>query len=477
MLAGQAPLALAVADAAPARVEPTKTRPQVESLQRDSSYRRLLVVADLVSALLALTAVSIVDSRSLLTRASAFLLLLAPVAAKLAGLYDRDAARLRKSTLDEVPALLQMATLFCFGAWLLSPRVMHGTLRPGEVAGGWLVLSASLIATRTVARQIATRTCEPERCLFVGTAAQAAAFADKLDHDRSTSAAIIAQLDLDDVASLDAADARAIITEMEAHRVIIAPDAVGACDVLELMRTFEGIGAKVSVMPALLQVVGSAVEFDDVDGTVLMGARSFHLTRSSMLVKRAFDLVGASVILLLVSPLMALFALAIHRDSPGGIFFRQRRIGRDGQDVHVFKFRTMVADAEARKAELATANEAADGFFKISNDPRITRIGALLRKTSLDELPQLFNVLRGEMSLVGPRPLIPEEDVQVVGWNRRRLALTPGMTGPWQVLGSSRVPLREMVAIDYLYVGNWSLWSDLKIMLRTVPHVVARRSR
>jgi lipopolysaccharide/colanic/teichoic acid biosynthesis glycosyltransferase len=126
---------------------------------------------------------------------------------------------------------------------------------------------------------------------------------------------------------------------------------------------------------------------------------------------------------------------------------------------------------------LVALNEGADGFFKITHDPRTTRLGQLLRQSSLDELPQLVNVLHGQMSLVGPRPLIHEEDQRISGWHRRRLALTPGMTGHWQILGSSRVPLHEMVVIDYLYVTNWSLWNDVKILLRTVPYVLARHSR
>ena len=140
----------------------------------------------------------------------------------------------------------------------------------------------------------------------------------------------------------------------------------------------------------------------------------------------------------------------------------------------MLKFRTMVEDAERLKAELADANEA-DGLFKIADDPRITRVGRLLRRTSLDELPQLVNVLRGEMSLVGPRPLVLEDDQRVEGWYRRRLQLTPGMTGRWQVLGSARIPLHEMVKLDYLYVANWSLWGDVKILLRTVGFMIGRR--
>jgi lipopolysaccharide/colanic/teichoic acid biosynthesis glycosyltransferase len=133
----------------------------------------------------------------------------------------------------------------------------------------------------------------------------------------------------------------------------------------------------------------------------------------------------------------------------------------------------MVTDAEAQKDQLRELNEAGAGLFKIADDPRITRVGAFLRRTSLDELPQLFNVMRGEMSLVGPRPLVVDEDAKVLGHGRSRLHLTPGMTGPWQVLGS-RVPMREMVGIDYLYVANWSLWGDVKILLRTARHVLRR---
>jgi lipopolysaccharide/colanic/teichoic acid biosynthesis glycosyltransferase len=136
----------------------------------------------------------------------------------------------------------------------------------------------------------------------------------------------------------------------------------------------------------------------------------------------------------------------------------------------------MCNDAEFLKDALRHRNEAV-GLFKIADDPRITRVGRLLRRTSLDELPQLFNVLRGEMSLVGPRPLVPDEDVRIEGWHRDRLQLTPGMTGPWQVLGSARIPLDEMVAIDYLYVAGYSLWGDVKLLLRTLAAVADRRGR
>ena len=135
----------------------------------------------------------------------------------------------------------------------------------------------------------------------------------------------------------------------------------------------------------------------------------------------------------------------------------------------------MVEDAEERRAGLMALNEAQGGLFKMTHDPRVTRVGRLLRRTALDELPQLFNVLRGQMSLVGPRPLIAVEDQRIAGWHRRRLHLVPGMTGPWQVLGSARIPLQDMVALDYLYIVNWSVWNDVQILFRTLSFVVRGR--
>jgi lipopolysaccharide/colanic/teichoic acid biosynthesis glycosyltransferase len=174
---------------------------------------------------------------------------------------------------------------------------------------------------------------------------------------------------------------------------------------------------------------------------------------------------------------MALATIAIRLESAGPILFRQQRVGRNGEPFTMLKFRTMFDGADQMREELRALSNAGDGMFKVRDDPRVTRVGRFLRRTSLDEMPQFINVLRGEMSLVGPRPLVADEDARIAGWHRRRLHLTPGLTGPWQVLGSgeSRVPLRDMVTIDYLYAANWTLWSDAKVLLRTVAHVVRAR--
>lgn len=191
--------------------------------------------------------------------------------------------------------------------------------------------------------------------------------------------------------------------------------------------------------------------------------------------KRVFDATISGLALLLLSPLLALIAIAIKLDTPGPILFRQRRIGRYGEPFGMLKFRTMVDGADERKHYLRHLNEAADGLFKINRDPRITRVGRLLRSTSFDELPQLVQVLTGEMSIVGPRPLIAEEDSQIRGADRRREQMRPGLTGPWQVAGSSKIPLSEMVKLDANYVDSWTLVGDLSLIVRTVPHVLMRR--
>lgn len=191
--------------------------------------------------------------------------------------------------------------------------------------------------------------------------------------------------------------------------------------------------------------------------------------------KRGFDIAFASLTLIVLSPFMLLIAILIKRDSSGPLLFTQKRIGHHGEAFGMLKFRTMVDGADDHKHTVLHLNEREGGLFKITGDPRVTRFGRFLRSTSLDELPQLINVLRGEMSVVGPRPLIGEEDELITGLLRRRLEVRPGMTGPWQASGASSVPLAEMAVLDYDYVEQQSLLGDLGLIMRTIPHVVMRR--
>jgi exopolysaccharide biosynthesis polyprenyl glycosylphosphotransferase len=328
---------------------------------------------------------------------------------------------------------------------------------------------------RTIARSLAGRIAPVERCLVIGDPELAQRIRERLGSSAAR-ATVVASLPLtgDNVGALDSPEnLRHVVSELQVHRLILAPTMVDTGEVAELIRIAKAVGVRVSVLPRMFEAVGAAVEFDDVGGLTMLGVRRFGLVRSSRLLKRAFDATVAFIMLFALAPLMLAIAIAIRLDSPGPIFFRQPRVGRDGRHFDIFKYRSMVVDAEAQKERLLGLNEVGVGMFKIKQDPRITRVGSFLRKTSLDELPQLFNVLRGEMSLVGPRPLVIDEDAMVVGMDRSRLHLTPGMTGPWQIMGT-RVPMHEMVAIDYLYVANWSLWQDLKVLLRTVRHVARR---
>lgn len=459
------------------------------SMRRDALLRRMLLMADLaaiVGAFGLMIGLSSTSPRLMWPRLMWPLLVGVPillVGAKLAGLYDRDEALLHKTTLEETPRLFHMATLCALVAWLSSGLFVSGTLTRADAFVLWLALIVLLMLARTSARALALRAAPVERCLLIGDESSAKVVRSKLIGHHGVKAELVAHLDCDEIAPWSTEDCseyrlaeiRDLAQALDVHRVILVPQSADAGEMLDLVRTLKAVGVRVSVLPRLLEVVGSSVEFDDLHGVMVMGIRRFDLTRSSAAVKRAFDLLGATLMLAAAGPLMLLIAIAIKLDSKGPVLFRQLRVGWRGERFNMLKFRTMVDGADTMKDSLRHRNEVQGGMFKIVDDPRVTRVGKLLRQTALDELPQLFNVLKGEMSLVGPRPLVIEEDDRIEGWHRQRLELMPGMTGHWQILGPARVPLHEMVAIDYLYVANWSLWTDIKILLRTIPHVIGRR--
>lgn len=445
---------------------------------RDRRYRHALTAADVLAVWTTLLAAQILLGSLALAGALILTPLAQLLAGRLVGLHGRDEVVLRKTTLDEAPRVFQASTLIVVGLWL------SGILpsdRLAFVAVGALLFVLT-IALRAAGRSLVARCVEQERCVFVGDNREYARLAPKLEA-RATNAKLVACISprtLDAYGDTDpdagAVSLLGLLAQSGAQRVIIEPSSLPAADLLELVRGLKGLGLRVSLLPKVLDVVGTGVEFDELEGMTLLGVRSFGISRSGWIAKRTFDLLVGSFALLVAGPLMALIALAIKLDSGGPVFFRQVRIGRDGKPFQILKFRTMTADAEQRKEELRKVYEIPDhGLFKIDDDPRMTRVGRVLRPSCLDELPQVVNVLRGEMSIVGPRPLVVDEDAQIHGWDRRRLHLTPGMTGRWQIAGSARVPLPEMVKIDYLYAARWSLWTDLKILLRTVPFVLGRR--
>lgn len=457
-------------------------RLNADSNRRERRLRLALSLADAVALAIALLATIVFASPDPLTP---FALLLFPAlvgAVKILGLYDGDGQRIRKTTVEELPRLAQVGALLVLGVWLGDELLIGGPAGKDQAILLGVTFVAAAALGRRVARRLANRTLTRERCLFIGddvSYLRLETIFDRHDLPADLVAGIPIHERMIDGGS-DVAGKRQALLELiarfEAHRLIIGPHSFTNAMTFELIEAARQAGTRVSLLPDMLEVVGSSVDFDDLYGVTLLGVRHTQLNPSSRRLKRAFDVAGATLVLAAAAPLIAIIAIATRLDAPGPVFFRQLRVGRDGEPFRIFKFRTMVDDAEQLKDELRDLNEA-DGLFKIRDDPRITRVGRLLRRTSLDELPQIFNVLLGQMSLVGPRPLVAEEDGRIIGVRRGRLRLTPGMTGQWQISGSSRVPLEDMVKLDHLYVSNWTLWDDVKILLRTIPYVLAREGQ
>ncbi len=448
--------------------------------RRDAVFRRSLIVADTAALLVALFVAGTVvgDDRVTLFGILSPLALI-PVA-KMMGLYDRDEHRLHKTTLQDVPAVLGIATAMALLAYLGGDLVFENGSGRAETFSILIVLLASTLTLRALARFVARTVTPPERCLLVGNSTRPLVLLDALAMSPATHAEIVGILPMLGRASLQLdtqTDLDDILDEQVIDRVIVLPGSQGGDELMFAIRELRDAGVKVSLFPDITRLAGAAVELDNIGGVTLLGMRRFAIARSSLILKRWFDLVLASFFVVLLLPVFILVALAVRFDSPGGALFRQERIGRHGRRFMMLKFRSMKKGSEHQREEFRHLCQTSTGLFKIPNDPRITRVGAFIRRTSVDELPQLLNVLRGDMSLVGPRPLVPEEDEQIVGEYRNRLDVRPGITGHWQILGAARVSLDEMVKLDYLYIANWSLWNDVVLILRTIPVVLRRRGQ
>jgi exopolysaccharide biosynthesis polyprenyl glycosylphosphotransferase len=463
--------------------------------------RRMLLAADvigLVSALLlAEWLVPVRDSTDAYSpqlEVLAFLLTVPAwvVITKLYGLYNRDDERANHSTADDFGGVFHMVTV-C--TWLvivvtqLSP-VAHPT--PEKLVVFWAVAIALICLARAGARVLARRNLAYiQNTVIVGAGDVGQLFAKKVLNHPEYGINLVGfvdanpkerRQDLEHVALLgDSGRLPAIVRALDVERVIVAFSNDTHEETLDLLRSVEDLDVQIDIVPRLFEFVGPGVEIHTVEGLPLLGLPPLRLSRSSRLLKRATDLALTVPALVLLAPLLTLLALMIKVDSPGPVFFRQVRMGAEGRTFRIFKFRSMYADADGRKHEFAHLNRhlAPGGdprMFKIVDDPRVTPVGRFLRRFSLDELPQLLNVLIGEMSLVGPRPLILDEDQHVQRWARQRLNLKPGVTGPWQVLGRSEIPFAEMVRLDYLYVTRWSLMGDLRLMALTIPALCRRSS-
>jgi exopolysaccharide biosynthesis polyprenyl glycosylphosphotransferase len=267
---------------------------------------------------------------------------------------------------------------------------------------------------------------------------------------------------------------RSVVLEHDVHAVLMAGGSLPTETAEQVYRDLQGLPVDVHVSTGLLGVAASRVAVQRFGDAPVLGLRRVELTGFQQTLKRAFDILVGGLTLVLLSPLMLLCAAAVRLTSPGPVLFRQPRVGRDGQLFVMYKFRSMVIDAERQLAAVRGMNEADGPLFKLQRDPRVTAAGRLLRAWSLDELPQLLNVLQGQMSLVGPRPPLPLEVESYDPWVRGRLRVKPGMTGLWQVSGRHRLSYEDYVHYDLFYVENWSLAMDLFILLRTLPAVLAR---
>ncbi|MEU0193914.1 sugar transferase [Streptomyces afghaniensis] len=348
-------------------------------------------------------------------------------------------------------ALVTMTARYLLRLWLHKQRKEGRCLRPVLAAG-----------SPDTVRDLITRT---RKFPHIGWRVEAVCTTDGrgLDGDELDGVPVVGQL----------ADVAKHVRHDGYRVVAVTPDPHWSPDRLQrLAWNLEGSDTEMVVAPVLMEVAGPRLHVDAVLGIPLLRVSMPAFTGGRRVVKGVVDRVGATFLLMLFAPLMMCVALLVVVDSRGGAFYRQRRVGKDGREFTILKFRTMVAGAHGVRAELADRNEGAGLLFKLRRDPRVTRVGAVLRRYSIDELPQLFNVLTGSMSLVGPRPPLPEESAAYGPDIRRRLLVKPGLTGLWQISGRSDLSWEEAVRLDLRYVEDWSLALDTVILWKTLRAVL-----
>jgi exopolysaccharide biosynthesis polyprenyl glycosylphosphotransferase len=455
--------------------------------RRGMVLARMLYSADTLAAMLAGgVAIAAFDNHS--TAGLTYLLccaMLWPFAGFSIGLYRSDQLAAWASAVPEVPracvAILLIAwPLFAVAAVLQLHNAVAVTFMTLVATAGFVTCARSFVRARLhQAEDLRQRT------LILGSGIVAGQVVKKLQNNNQFGLVPVGIVDdeVHDIGTPDLPwlgrfkDLDAIIAVQQVDRVIIAFSRASHEELLESIRACRDAGVAIDVVPRLFEFLDGVRALDQVGGLPLLSIGAPVLNSVSMAAKRGLDVVGSMFLLMLFAPVMLATALAIKVESRGPIFFRQPRAGRGNTSFKLIKFRSMYLDADMRKQELEERNEAGDGvMFKIREDPRVTKVGRLIRRFSIDELPQLFNVLKGEMSLVGPRPLIfPEAAALDESWHLRRLELRPGLTGPWQVYGRSQSPFQEMVRFDYQYVAGWSLARDIELLLATLPAVISGR--
>ena len=450
------------------------------SRRRGAVLRRLLACGDwgaLIGALCVVTATTSTTDVATLFWA----VLLSPawiLVIKLHGLYDNDHRRIRHSTLDELPSLVSasvLGTLVLDGLLALSPV---GPLSPtSAIAVGLGALAGSFVA-RGVLRFLWHRLTGLAAGVAIGPAAAVDMVARRVSTHPETRLALVGYLSQSDEAASELprlgsiADISKVAREHEIERVVVTELDMSEPAAERLIEECKAAGLALTFLPPHYGLLGPGIELNRLAELPVLDFRFADPSRSTEAMKRVLDVVVSATMLILLSPLLAAIAVAILLDSGRPVLFRQRRAGKDGEPFEMKKFRTMVVDAEERLGELVDLTKLDQPAFKIADDPRVTRIGRALRRYSLDELPQLINVLRGEMSLVGPRP---EEEAVVALYDERqraRLGVKPGVTGPMQVYGRSDLTFEERLAMERDYLDNLSIITDMAILMRTPAAIV-----
>ena len=447
---------------------------------RDVLRRRLLAGADLASAaIVSLALVLSVRDQSVALVAAALFAPAWVLLAKLQGLYDSDHRHIRHLTSDELPGIVIWSTLgmVLLSGWfkLTGAAVPHAgaLIRAGAAL---IVLAAAL---RAVTRHLWRALTPAERVVLVGSGALAKGVQRKLELLDDLHMVVVATVD-DELLSVAAGapeELAALLAPSDdgLGRIVLACDRIDSSLVTDLVNVCRARSLKLSLVPPAGAQLGGAVQLAHVGELPIVEYGTWDVSRSTALLKRTLD-VGLSVILLVaLAPALVTVAIWIRLDSAGRALYVQKRAGRNGQPFKMWKFRTMEEDAELKLAALVELASLPEPVFKIQDDPRITRAGRHLRRWSIDELPQLWNVLRGDMSLVGPRPEQVDLAARYSTEQRIRLAVKPGITGPMQICGRGDLGLDERVAAERAYIESMSLWGDLRILLQTVAAVVRGR--
>jgi exopolysaccharide biosynthesis polyprenyl glycosylphosphotransferase len=399
-------------------------------------------------------------------------------------LYRRPIRRLEPTHLDDIPSLFHALILGGLGLWLYYRFVVPAPQLQLEEMVIFGLVSLPLIASlRATLRSVNRRLQGPERVFAVAPIDDVRLLQRKLsnhpEYEMELTGAVTSENGAGELGLTltgDFDEIEDLLATGQIDHLVVRLDAhfIPQPRVQELMRACHRESVRFGCFPGVKALLFPGIEVNHIEGMGILSSNPPVFAPTARRVKRILDVAVAAPLLLVLAPAMALIAIAIKLDSKGPVLYRQTRVGKHGRRFTLLKFRTMVPDAD-QQVETLMANSRDPHWLILDNDPRVTRVGRLLRRNSLDELPQLWNVLRGEMSLVGPRPLPERDDDAVLDWHRHRLDLIPGLTGSWQVLGRNNIPFQEMLEIDYAYMANWSLWEDVKILAQTVTVVLTRR--